>query len=80
MVEFKVEMEWLRYLGENFPTLLLFAKYWPQLGHINMFFILLTNLLLMIYLKADNRCSGVYVDVYCGGKLENCPPESEESP
>ena len=29
MVEFKVEMEWLRYLGENFPTLLLFAKYWP---------------------------------------------------
>ena len=74
MVEYKVEMEWLRYLGENFPTLLLFAKYWPELGHINMFFILLTNLLLMIYLRADPTCPGRYKEVYC--KSGTCDDES----
>lgn len=38
-----------------------------------MFFILLTNLLLMIYLKADPSCPGSYLDIYCDGKVENCP-------
>jgi hypothetical protein len=41
-----------------------------------MFFILLTNLLLMIYLKADEKCPGTFRDIYCDSKPGGaCSPE-----